>query len=513
MSKSKRNLNEAVEQIAEEAENLGNKAATAIKEGLKIKESLTATFTELRSNPSERRQVQEELTALVQSQKDFFAQGETAAPEWRINQLKKLYDSLKRHEEDIYTALHDDLLKSPFESYTSEIGLIFSEITNQIKHLKKWSKPKKISLGIVSFPAKGRIYPQPRGTVLIMSPWNYPIQLSLCPLIAAIAAGNTVVLKTSEYSTASTRVLSQILSDSFDPNFVALVEGGYQQNQALLHIQFDFIFFTGSQNVGKIVMESAAKFLTPVCLELGGKSPCIIEADANIKIAARRIVWGKLLNAGQTCVAPDYFLVSSSIKEPLLVAIQEEIKKQYGENPLENEDFPKIINKKHFNRLIAMAPEAVNNVESNKIAPTIIDLGNLGSEKVNRHPSMKEEIFGPLFPIISYENIDEALNFIRSKQCPLALYIFTENKDTASKVINSVKYGGGCVNDVVMHLVSHNLPFGGCGESGMGSYHGKAGFDTFTHYKSVLVQKAKFDTNVRFAPHENKLKLIKMFLK
>lgn len=513
MSKSKTNIKEAVEQIAEEAENLGNKAANAIKEGLKVKNPLNSAFGEIISNPAERRQIQEELKSLVQGQRDFFSQGTSLSPEWRISQLKKLYDSIKRHEEDIYTALHDDLLKSPFESYSSEIGLVLSEITNQIKHLKKWSKVKKVSGGLVNFPAKGRIYPMPRGTVLIISPWNYPVLLSLCPLVDAVAAGNTVVLKTSEYCTATSGILSLIISEAFENYHVTMVEGGYQQNQALLHIQFDFIFFTGSQNVGKIVMESAAKFLTPICLELGGKSPCIVQSDAVIQEAARRIVWGKLLNAGQTCVAPDYLLVEESVKEDLLTAIREEIKKQYGDNPLENEDFPKIINKKHFNRLISIAPEAVNNMEKNKVAPTIIDLGSIDSGKANRHPCMQEEIFGPLLPVISYENLDQAISFIQSRPSPLALYIFSESKENVSRVISSVKYGGGCVNDVVLHLVSPNLPFGGIGESGMGSYHGKAGFDTFTHYKSVLFQSSKININMRYSPHGNKLNLLRKFLK
>lgn len=503
MAKKKIDIQEAVDQIAQTAEELSIKAGDAIKSRLNIPSP--------GEQPSDRRQVQEDIHNVVESQKEFFKTGQTLSVEWRIEQLKKLYSSIKKYENDIYSALKIDLNKNSFESYASEIGIVLSEITQVIRNVKKWSRTRKVSSPLVLFPSKNRVFAEPYGTVLIMSPWNYPFMLSLSPLVDAVAAGNTVVLKTSEFSTATNQVVKQVLADCFESNYITVIEGGYLTNQLLLHEKFNFIFFTGSQSVGKIVMESAAKYLTPVCLELGGKSPCIVDLSADVAVAARRIVWGKLLNAGQTCVAPDYILVHESVKDSLVTNIIEEIKKQYGEDPISNDDFGKIINKKHFNRLISLAPEAQNNAELEKIAPTLLDLGELGGTKAGRHPSMQEEIFGPILPVISYASLDDAVSYVNSKPSPLALYIFATDKDVQEKVIKTARYGGGCVNDTVIHLLNLNMPFGGIGESGIGRYHGKSGFECFTHYKSILFRPPKNAGDLRYK--RNILSLIRKIMK
>lgn len=453
------------------------------------------------------------IRSLVEAQKNYFRSGESKNIKHRKQALKSLYSVIKHHESEIYDALKADLGKPEFEAYTTEIGFVLHEISYQRKHLKKWSKPKKASGSFISYPAKAKIIPEPFGNVLIMSPWNYPFLLSLQPLVTAIAAGNTAILKTSEYSPATSSILETIIQESFDPNFVALVKGGFLTNQLLMNESFDFIFFTGSPAVGKVVMETAAKTLTPVCLELGGKSPCIVEESANLPIAARRIVWGKLLNAGQTCVAPDYILVHESLKKDLLHQLADEIALQYGDNPLENPEYPKIINMKHFCRIYALAPTAQVDTASNKIAPTILDLGDIHSEQAQTHPSMREEIFGPIFPVITYKELDEVIDFIHSRPSPLALYLFSQNKHVQEKILTTLRFGGGCVNDVILHLSSSELPFGGIGQSGMGQYHGKYGFDTFTHLKSVLIQSPKTDTKYRYAPHKDYIKLVRRILK
>ena len=453
------------------------------------------------------------LHNLVTKQKEFFKSGVTKPVKWRIKQLNKLLSAIKAHEADIIQALQTDLGKSEFEAYSTEIGMVYNEIRYQKKHVKKWAKTKKPSGELFFFPGKPRIQPEPFGCTLIMSPWNYPFMLTIDPLVSAISAGNTAVLKTSEYSPATSQVIENIIKESFLPEFITTVQGGYVQNQLLLHEHFDFIFFTGSSNVGKVVMESAAKFLTPVCLELGGKSPCIVDKTANIPITARRIVWGKFLNAGQTCVAPDYVLVDESIKDKLVQALNQEILTQFGEDPLENPDLPKIINSTHFSRLVSLAPDAQTNSATNKIAPTLMDLGAINSKNVANHPVMKDEIFGPLLPIISFTNLDEVIDFVYQRPTPLALYYFSKNRKSQKKIFNTLRFGGGCINDVVYQLVTDKLPFGGCGESGMGSYHGKFGFDAFTHYKGILKQSSWMDLKVRYAPYENKLDTVKKFLK
>lgn len=453
------------------------------------------------------------IHTLVENQRKYFRSGETKSIKHRKRALKSLYSVIKHHESEIFEALRTDLGKPDFESFTTELGLVLHEISVQRKNLKKWSKPKKAKTTFLSYPAKAKIFPEPFGTTLIMSPWNYPVLLSLQPLVTAIAAGNTAIVKTSEYSPATSEILETIIQESFDPSFVALVKGGFLANQLLLNETFDFIFFTGSPSVGKVVMENAAKNLTPVCLELGGKSPCIVDESANLPIAARRIVWGKLLNAGQTCVAPDYILVHESQKKDLLTQISDEIALQYGDNPIENPEYPKIINTKHFCRLYSLAPSAQVDTASNKIAPTVLDLGDIHSEQALTHPCMREEIFGPIFPIITYTDLEDVIDFIYTRPSPLALYLFSQDKAVQKKILSTLRFGGGCLNDVILHLTPTELPFGGIGQSGMGQYHGKYGFDTFTHLKSVLIQSPKTDMKYRYAPHKNHLKLVRKILK
>lgn len=455
----------------------------------------------------------QELHRLIESQREYFSSGITLPVSWRKAQLKKLYASIKKHEADIFQALKNDLNKSEYEAFTTESGFILREISHHLKCIKKWSRTKKIRGDEAYKPAKYNVITEPFGITLIASPWNYPFLLSFQPLISALAAGNTAIIKTSEYSPASNKVIEQIVSETFPSEYVSVVQGGYIQNQLLLHEKFDFIFFTGSSRVGKSVMEAAAKTLTPVCLELGGKCPCIVEEDAPVAVTARRIVWGKFLNAGQTCVAPDYILVHESKKQALIKALEDEVFIQYGENPLTNEDYPKIINSKHFSRLFSMAPDASADPASNKIAPTILDLGSIDSSNATTHPSMKEEIFGPILPVITYTELDEALDFIRRLPVPLSLYLFTRNKLTQKRIVSSMRFGGGCINDVLCHLGTSKIPFGGCGESGMGMYHGKYGFDTFSRRKSILIQSHRKDRKLRYGPHKKISWTIRLFFR
>ncbi len=454
-----------------------------------------------------------EINDIVEKQKNFFSSNITKNPKWRIEQLKKLYNCVKSHENDIAIALRQDLFKSPFESYATETGLVLKEIRYLYKHLRKWSRIKKTCGELCIAPSSCRIMPEPFGVSLIMSPWNYPFMLTIEPLAAAIAAGNTAVVKPSRYSEATSALIQKIIQECFDENYIAVVQGGHTQNTALLQQHFDYIFFTGSKNVGKIVMKSAAEHLTPVTLELGGKSPVIVDKSADIKMAARKIVWGKFLNSGQTCVAPDYLLVDESVEQNLLKEIQKQITAQFGTNPLMDDDYPKIINEKHFKRILELAPEAQRNPLSNKIAPTILPLGELFGEEATNAPAMQEEIFGPVLPVIHYKKIEDVIEYVRSHETPLALYLFTRDKKIIRTVTNSLRYGGGCINDVVIHLSPSTVPFGGVGESGMGNYHGKFSFDTFTHYKTIIKMPASFDVQVRFAPHFDKIKLLRLVMK
>lgn len=451
---------------------------------------------------------------LINKQRSFFESGKTLSLEFRREALDKLYKAIQFNMKDLEDAIKTDLGKSAFEAGMCEIRLTLSEITYMKKHLRKFAKPKRVPTPLSHFYSTSKVYASPYGVVLIMSPWNYPFLLSLEPLVDAIAAGNTAIIKPSLYAPFTSNAIEKLIKGTFNEEYVSVVTGGREENKNLLLSKFDYIFFTGSKNVGKEVMRRAAEHLTPVTLELGGKSPCVVLKNANIKAAARRIVFGKYLNCGQTCVAPDYVLVDESVKNELIDALKKEVKTQFGEKPLENQDYGKIINKKHFDRLSGLIDKEKviyggNTSESTlQIEPTIINNVTLDDA------IMKEEIFGPLLPIISVKDEDEAIRIIKSLEHPLALYVFTSSKKDEKRFINTVGFGGGCVNDTIVHLATSNMGFGGFGESGMGSYHGKKGFDTFSHYKSILKKTTLFDLPIRYQPYSSKKeKLIKMFLR
>ena len=454
------------------------------------------------------------LNILLDKQREFFKKGQTLSIDFRLNYLKKLKETIIRKQKDITTALKLDLGKSETEAYMCEVGLSISEISYFIKNLKKFAKDKVVQTPITNFHSKSIIKSVPYGNVLIISPWNYPFLLSIEPLVNAIAAGNTVILKPSAYSPYTSKIVKEIVDEVFEDEYVAVVTGGREENKALLSMKFDYIFFTGSQNVGKEVLKSASQNLIPTTLELGGKSPCIVDKTADIKLSAKRIVFGKFLNCGQTCVAPDYVYCHSKVKDELLSEIKKQIQLQFGKNSLDNENYGKIINEKHFNRLLSLIEESKtliggkSSFEKLKIEPTI--LNNITWEdKV-----MQEEIFGPILPILTFENLNEVIDVIEQKPHPLALYIFSKNKKNIKKITQQCRYGGGCVNDVVVHLATPEMPFGGVGHSGMGSYHGKFGFDTFSHKKSILDKKIWFDLPLRYQPYNSLcLKLLKLFLK
>ena len=453
-----------------------------------------------------------EIQNILEKQHKFFQTGQTLPVNYRIEQLKKLKDSIIRHEPDLNLALKADLGKSETESYMCEVGLTLSELSWMLKHIKKLTKEKWVPTPLAQFAAKSFRSPSPYGTVLIMSPWNYPVLLTLEPLIDALAAGNTAVVKPSAYAPATSRVMQEIIEECFSEEYVAVVTGGRAENQALLNQRFDKIFFTGGKTVGREVLRHAAEYLTPVTLELGGKSPCIVDSTAKIPLAARRIVFGKYLNCGQTCVAPDYILCDVSIKDALLAAIQKEITRQFGDRPLDNPDYGKIINEKHFERILGLiAKEKIicggeSDSSTLRIAPTVL------TDVSWDDPVMGEEIFGPLLPVLTYSSLDEAIRTVESHPHPLALYFFSEDKKAQKKVLDLCHFGGGCINDTLLHVTNPNLPFGGVGNSGMGSYHGKASFDAFSHKKSIVKNTTRFDISLRYAPFtERKVKWLKRF--
>lgn len=446
----------------------------------------------------------------VSNQREFFYSGETLTAEFRKKQLIKLLTAIRKNEKQIMNALKIDLNKSEFESYETEIGMVYEELKYMIRNVERLAKPKKRKTPIMHFPSTSYQYKDPYGVVLIMSPWNYPFQLAIAPLVGAIAAGNCIMVKPSNYSSATSKVIKDILS-VYNPSYIDVVEGGREVNQQLLDEKFDYIFFTGSPTVGHLVMEKAAKHLTPITLELGGKSPCIIDKSANIDLAAKRFLWGKLLNSGQTCVAPDYILVHEDIKEQFVKAVKKYMVKFYGEHPETNDEYPKIINRHHFERLKALIRSSeqtpVCNEDTLQLAPIILENTNWDSEV------MKEEIFGPIIPILTFKNLDALIGSINSRPKPLALYIFTTNKDVEKKILTRVFYGGGCVNDTIVHLANPNIPFGGVGNSGMGSYHGKESFNVFSHSKSILKKSNLIDINLRYAPYGDNLKWLRKILK
>lgn len=453
-----------------------------------------------------------EIRGLVCRQKEYFREGRTLPLKARIRALSALEGSIREMEYEILQALREDLGKSSTEGYMSEVGMVLEELAYMKKHVKGFAKDRTARTPLAQFPAKSYVRPCPYGTVLIMSPWNYPFLLTIGPLVDALAAGNTAILKPGRDSAATSRAIAKLIRNTFPEELVSVVEGGREENGQLLDEKFDYIFFTGGKEVGRLVMEKAARHLTPVSLELGGKSPCIVDETADIPLAARRIVFGKFLNLGQTCVAPDYVLVHNSVKEELLRHMEKEIRRQFGAQPLDNPDYGKIINEKHYQRLIGLIAE--ENIRTGgtcdtqrRMEPTIVTDVSTGS------PCMQEEIFGPVLPVLEFETLEEAIEITRLYPTPLALYLFSKKKAVKEKVTREIPFGGGCVNDTIIHLATVHMGFGGVGESGMGAYHGKAGFDTFTHYKSLVDKKNWLDLPFRYQPYtKTKEKLIRKFL-
>lgn len=453
-----------------------------------------------------------DIKDIVERQRAHFLSQDTLDIPFRLNALKKLKTYIRDNEKDILDALKKDLNKAPFESYAAEVGLIHSELNDAIKNLYKWNRKKRVRTPLAHFKSSSYIVSEPYGVVLIMSPWNYPFQLTLAPLIGAISGGNCAVVKPSAYSPCTSAIIAKIIRDCFDERYIAVIEGGREANQQLLKEKFDYIFFTGSVSVGKTVMEAASRNLTPVTLELGGKSPCIVDKDVNIDIAAKRIIWGKCLNSGQTCVAPDYLLVHKDVKDRLLNAMKKCIVEFYGEVPCKNDEYPRIINEKHFNRLRALLNNGKVvaggdlNEATLQISPTILD--NVKWDD----PVMNEEIFGPILPVLEFSDLEQVITAVNSHPKPLALYLFTDSSEVEKRIVKSISFGGGCINDTLVHLATSYMPFGGVGESGMGGYHGKWSFDTFTHKKSILKKSFRVDIKLRYPPYKNTLSILKKLM-
>lgn len=458
--------------------------------------------------------MEKNIRMVVEHQRKFFNTKETLNINKRIYYLKKLKTSILKYENEINEALFQDLGKSASESYMCEVGLTLSELSYQIKHIRRWSRPKRHITDLTNFHGKSYSVFEPYGVVLVMAPWNYPFMLTMEPLIGAVAAGNCVVAKPSAYSPATSSIIKKILEQVFDDNYVAVVEGGRTENTELLEQRFDYIFFTGGVNVGKLVMEKAAKNLTPVSLELGGKSPCIIDKTANLKLAAKRLAFGKYLNLGQTCVAPDYLLIEETVKEKFLNIFIDTVKKMYGENPLENQNYGKMINEKHYRRVMGLIDEkkvilgGKGIEEQLRIEPTVLD------NVTENDDIMQEEIFGPVLPVITYKEINDAVKFIETRPHPLALYIFSNDRKVQKLFTEKVTFGGGCINDTILHLATSRMGFGGVGNSGMGAYHGIKSFQTFSHEKSILRKYNWIDMPMRYQPYTKIMdKLVRMFLK
>lgn len=454
-----------------------------------------------------------QIKQTLASQSAFYASGKTKNIQFRIVKLKRLYAAVKKYQSEILYALKRDLNKAPFEAYETEVGIVLEEIRYTINRVSQWSKPKRVKTPLIHFPSSSYLYTEPYGTVLIMSPWNYPFQLAMVPLVGAIAAGNCAVVKPSEYSFYTSEIIEKIIREVFGDHHVSVVRGGREANQTLLDEKFDYIFFTGSPQVGRVVMEAAAKHLTPLTLELGGKSPCIVDETANIRLAAKRIVWGKFLNAGQTCVAPDYLLVHSSVKNRLIHEMKKYIVKFYGIDQVNNEEYPKIINAKHFEHILGLMKSGriafggQFDQKSGRIAPTILDQITWDSAV------MREEIFGPLLPVMEFDDLQQALAMLSEHPKPLAFYFFTTSKRNEAYAIRKASFGGGCINDTIIHLSNPNLLFGGVGESGMGQYHGKGSYETFTHTKSIMKKSNLLDVNLRYPPFKNHLRVLEKLMK
>ena len=443
------------------------------------------------------------INKIVEKERIYFNEGHTLPISARIKSLKLLETSIRNHEDLILSALKSDLNKSRYEGYMTELAIVFCELDHTLKNIKHWARPERKKVALSQAPAKAKIIKEPYGTVLIMAPWNYPFQLCMVPLIGAIAAGNTAVVKPSAYAPAVSNAVCSVISEAFPPEYVSVVEGGREENNALLEQHFDYIFFTGSPAVGKTVMQQAANNLTPVTLELGGKSPVIAEQSADIKKTAKRILFGKLLNAGQTCVAPDYLLVQNSIKAELINEIKNHYNTMIPDTKYKRENFPKIINKKHFDRIRQLMETQDILIGGNTYPDTLQIEFTLVNEPDTESSLMQEEIFGPVLPVIGFDDINEAVNFVKSRPKPLALYLFTKDKSVEKTILKNLSFGGGCVNDTVMHLSSPHLPFGGVGNSGMGRYHGKETFETFSHTKSILKKSWYLDIPVRYHPFQS----------
>ncbi|MEG1964839.1 MAG: aldehyde dehydrogenase [Oscillospiraceae bacterium] len=454
------------------------------------------------------------FNGIVNLQREYFKSGATKSYDTRIKSLLILKNIIINHQNEIELALKKDLNKSPTEAFLTEISTVLDELSYMIKNLSKLMKNKSVSTPIVQFYSKSFISPEPYGVTLIMSPWNYPFYLTFAPLIGALAAGNTVIIKPSDYAANTSALIKTLIETYFPPKYVSVVIGGREENKALLEEKYDYIFFTGSPSVGKLVMTKAAVNLTPISLELGGKSPCIIDKTANIKLAAKRIAFGKHLNAGQTCIAPDYILIDKSIKNEFIRYYKQYVYEFFGEEPLKSNELCKIINEKHFNRLInLMKNETIVfggefDENTRQISPTLLDNITFDSK------IMQEEIFGPIMPLISFNFLDEALDYITSNHKPLALYLFSNSKVNQKNIMSICSFGGGCINDTIMHIANSNLPFGGVGNSGMGAYHGKYSFDTFSHFRGILKKTTLFDIPLRYYPYDDtKSKLLRKILK
>lgn len=455
----------------------------------------------------------ESYKELVQKQRSFFASGKTKDLSFRISALQKIRSLIKSHEKEIMKTLNEDLNKSEFESYTTEVGFVLEELSFTLKNITRWVKPRRVKTTLVGFGSKNYIYPEPYGVALIIAPWNYPFQLAFAPLIGAIAAGNCAIIKPSELTPKTSALVGSLLNENFPEEYIAVVEGGVETSTALLQEKTDYIFFTGSVPVGRIIMQAAAKNLTPVTLELGGKSPCIVHKDANLKYAAKRIAWGKYTNAGQTCIAPDYLYVHKEVKEEFLTLLKEAIDEIYGDSLYDDSNLTKIVSDRHFNRLFTFLDNGTvyhgGGVDSSKrlIEPTVL------VDVTWNDPVMEDEIFGPILPVLEYEDILQTIGEITDRPKPLALYIFSESERVQNKVLESISFGGGCINDTVYHFSAPHLPFGGVGDSGIGAYHGKGSFDVFTHEKSVLKQTTRFDLPLRYPNTKNALQMIRMIMK
>ncbi len=459
----------------------------------------------------------ESIRNLVSAQRAFFNSGKTRPVSFRRAMLKKLRKAILLHEKEILSAVHTDLGKSDFEAFTTEITLVLREIQVMLHSLKRWTKPERRSAGIFNFPGSARVYHDPHGVCLVMSPWNYPFQLTIMPVVGAIAGGNTVIVKPSAYAPATQDLLADILAETFEPEYIAAVRGGREANQHLLEQHFDYIFFTGGIQVGSIVMEKASKHLTPVTLELGGKSPCIIAPDADINLTAKRIAWGKCINSGQTCVAPDYILAHRSIRDEFVEKLRSCITDFYGTEPHTNPEFPHIINRKHFDRLTALITDAqkagATLVSGGRTVPETMHIEPAVFTGVSRdNPLMQEELFGPLVPVLEWDSEEELTGTLLERPRPLAFYVFTRNNAFSKRLMERIPFGGGCINDTVMHLASHALPFGGTGTSGMGAYHGESSFRTFTREKSVVKKGFLVDVPLRYAPFTGKYRAFRRFL-